>query len=66
MDEHLAWEIASIIKKELLQQIIDEAKHIDSSKFTRVRFVLEFNIDPVRQLVTDAGIETRYRRELRK
>ena len=65
MDPHLIWELSHVITKELLPKIVEEAAKIDTKTYTRIRFVLEFNIDSARDLISDSGIEVRYRRSLK-
>ena len=66
MNPFLVWELGHLITKELLPKIIDEAAHIDISKYPRVRFCIEVNFDGSRESIVDSGIEVRYRKELRK
>ena len=60
MDEFQALEIKSLIEKKLIYEIIEQAAHIDVSKYPKPRFVLEFQFDE-KGLVTKAAVEIRYR-----
>ena len=59
-------ELKHVIVQKLLDEILAQAAKIDAARYTRVRFALEFNFDPIRGDITDAGVEVRFRRELRK
>ena len=48
----------------LIAEAMEQAQRIDIMKYNRPRFVLELNIDPVRGIIIDSGIEIRYRRSL--
>ena len=50
----------------LLTEILEQAAKIDVVRYPRVRFSVELNFDPQRGSLTDAGVEVRYRRELKK
>jgi hypothetical protein len=64
MDEFQLLELKGFIEKRLIFEIIEQAAHIDTSKYPCVRFALEFNFDE-KGLITDAGVEPRYRRSLK-
>ena len=50
----------------LLTEVLEQASKIDVGRYPRVRFSIELNFDPQRGSLTDAGVEVRYRRELKK
>ena len=50
----------------LLTEVLEQASKIDVSRYPRVRFAVELNFDVQRGSLTDAGVEVRYRRELKK
>ena len=50
----------------LLTEILEQASKIDVVRYPRVRFSIELNFDPQRGSLTDAGVEVRFRRELKK
>ena len=64
MDEFQLLELKGVIEKRLIYEIIEQAAHIDTKKYPRVRFALEFVFDE-KGLVADAGVEVRYRRSLK-
>ena len=63
MDEFQLLELKGIVEKRLIYEIIEQAAHIDVSKYPRVRFAIEVNFD-AHGLIRDAGVEIRYRRPL--
>jgi len=50
----------------LIAEALEQAQKIDIMRYTRPRFVLELNFDPIRGTLIDSGIEIRYRRPLLK
>ena len=50
----------------LLAEVLEQASKIDVVRYLRVRFSIELNFDPQRGSLTDAGVEVRFRRELKK
>jgi len=50
----------------LLTEVLEQASKIDVVRYPRVRFSIELNFDPQRGSLTDAGVEVRFRRELKK
>jgi hypothetical protein len=49
-----------------LVEALEQITKIDVARYTRVRAVVELNFDPARGTIVDVGLETRYRRELKK
>lgn len=64
MEPYQVIELKHVIVQKLLDEILEQAAKIDTKRYTRIRFALEFNIDPVRQVISDSGVEVRYRRPL--
>lgn len=64
MDEFQLLELKGLIEKRLIFEIIEQAAHIDTTKYPRPRFVLELNFDN-KGLISDAGVEIRMRRGLK-
>ena len=50
----------------LLTEVLEQASKIDVARYPRVRFAVELNFDVQRGSLTDAGVEVRYHRELKK
>ena len=50
----------------LIEEAMEQAQKLDIKRYTRPRFVLELNFDPIRGTLIDSGIEIRMRRPLRQ
>ena len=66
MEPYQVIELKHVIVQKLLDEILEQAAKIDVARYPRVRFSIEANFDPIRGDITDAGVEVRFRRELRK
>ena len=60
MDDFQLLELKGLIEKKLIFEIIEQAAHIDVSKYPKPRFVLEFQFDE-KGLITKGAVEIRYR-----
>jgi len=49
--------------EEFMTKVFEEADHINTRQFTRVRYVLELTYDPIGGSIMSSGIEVRKREE---